>query len=78
MQCSLPEEENSFPCAITWLDTKPEEFVTCFLPYTSVGGTATIALFEPGAFSTLMASNQAELGNLCFNLSAAPAWLYPI
>lgn len=50
----------------------------CFLPYTSVGDTATIALFEPGAFSTLMASNQAELGNLCFNLSAAPAWLYPI
>lgn len=51
------------------------------LPYAAVGASATIALTEPGALSMVMASKQAQLRNLCSNLSAdrlepAHGWLY--
>lgn len=49
---------------------------TWSLPYTVVGASATIALVEPEAFSMVMASKQAQLRNLCSNLSAAHSWLY--
>jgi len=41
-----------------------------------VGASATIALVEPGALCVVMASKQAQLRNLCSNLSAAHGWLY--
>lgn len=58
--------------AQNWSDS----YHTWSLPYAAVGASATIALVEPGALSMVMASKQAQLRNLCSNLSAAYGWLY--
>lgn len=64
---------NCFPV----LSRKLEQFLSHIVrSQHSSRSSATVALVEPGALSTLMAFKQAQLRNLSSNLSAAQGWLY--
>lgn len=73
MQQSLWKKGIASLCsAEDWSDS----YHTLFLPSTAAGASATMARVEPGALSMMMAFKQAQLRNLCSNLSAAQGWLF--